>query len=332
MFSRAKRPKVQDQLNLPVAQSTLDRDYLMRNNPDLFDILWQNPLTRVVVLHEGKTLLRDSSDDSGLPGPAAELRLMTVEEVTSAQLRVYLGKTLVASDTEPEQTPVVLAVVSANSAHLVEPDADRWHQLKRSGNGLSERDSELFAQALALANWHASHVYCPKCGAPTSITRGGWVRTCFNENYEVFPRTDPAIIVSVIDADDRILLGSQGSWGANRWSVLAGFVEPGESLNHAVVREVFEEAGIRVANPQFLGSQAWPHPHSLMVGYTAKVDPAHAHLAATPDGEEIVKLRWFSREDFVAEAGSLLLPGKGSISRALIEHWYGSELPTGEAW
>jgi len=324
---------VQDVLNLPVATSALDRDYLMRENAELFDILWQNPLTRVLVLHEGKTLLRDpSATDSGVVGPAPELRLMTVDEVSSAQLRVYLGKTLTATETEPKDTPVVLAVVSANSASLVEADENRWHQLKRSGNGLSDRDSELYASALALANWHASHVYCPKCGAPTSITRGGWVRTCFNENYEVFPRTDPAIIVSVIDDQDRILLGSQGAWGANRWSVLAGFVEPGESLNHAVVREVFEEAGVRVANPRYLGSQAWPYPHSLMVGFTAKVDPEHAHLEPTPDGEEIVKLRWFSREDFIAEAESLLLPGKASISRALIEHWFGGPLPTQEAW
>lgn len=328
-----------DVLNLPVATSALDRDYLMRQNPDLFDILWQNPLTRVLVLHEGKTLLRDGvasangvEGGGGLPGPEPELRLLTVEEVTSAQLRVYLGKTLVGSATEHEMTPVVLAVVSANSATLVEPDENRWHQLKRAGNGLSERDAELYVQALALANWHASHIYCPKCGAPTSVTKGGWVRICFNENYEIFPRTDPAIIVSVIDEDDRILLGSQGSWGANRWSVLAGFVEPGESLNHAVVREVFEEAGIKVTNPKYLGSQAWPYPSSLMVGFTAQIDPAHAHLTATPDGEEIIKLRWFSRADLVSEAQDLLLPGKASISRALIEHWYGGPLPTPEAW
>ena len=330
---------MQDVLNLPVAKSGLDRDYLMRDNADLFDLLWQNPLTRVLVLHEGKTLLRDglasangSSGSADPAGPAAALRLMTVDEVSSAQLRVYLGKTLLASETEPEGSPIVLAVVSKNSAALVEPNETDWHQLKRSGNGLSERDAELYSSALALANWHASHVYCPKCGSPTSITRGGWVRTCFSENYEIFPRTDPAIIVSVIDDQDRILLGSQGAWGANRWSVLAGFVEPGESLNHAVVREVFEEAGIKVAEPKYLGSQAWPHPHSLMLGFTAKVDPEHAHLTATPDGEEIVKLRWFSKEDFVSEAESLLLPGKASISRALIEHWYGGPLPTREAW
>ena len=330
---------MQDVLKLPVAKSGLDRDYLMRDNADLFDILWQNPLTRVLVLHDGKTLLRDGAakangyaGGAGIAGPTPELRLLTVEEVTSAQLRVYLGKTLTATEAEPEKTPIVLAVVSLNSAQAIEPDENQWHLLKRSGNGLIERDAEIYAQALALANWHASHTYCPKCGAPTTVTNGGWVRTCFSENYEVFPRTDPAIIVSVVDDEDRILLGSQGAWGANRWSVLAGFVEPGESLNHAVVREVFEEAGVRVGEPMFLGSQAWPYPHSLMLGFTAKIDPEHAHLTATPDGDEIVKLRWFSRADFVAEADSLLLPGKDSISRALIEHWFGGPLPTREAW
>ena len=320
-----------DRLNLPFAVSNLDRDYLMRDDAELFDLLWQNPLTRVLVLHEGKTLLHENQV-SGVAGVSPELRLMTVEQVTSAQLRVYLGKTLVESTFEPVESPIVLAVLSKNSAELVEPDPSRWHQLKRSGAGLSERDAEIYVQALALANWHASHVYCPKCGMPTSITSGGCVRTCFNENYEVFPRTDPAIIVSVLDDQDRILLGSQGTWGENRWSVLAGFVEPGESLNHAVVREVFEEAGVRVINPEYLGSQAWPYPHSLMVGFRAQIDPKHAHMTATPDGEEIVKLRWFSRADFVAEADSLQLPGKASISRAIIEHWYGGPLPTLEAW
>ena len=316
-----------DILHLPAAKSAIDRDYLMREDPDLFDLLWQNPNTRVLALFEGKTLLR-----SGEAGDSPELRLLTVEEVTSAQLRVYLGKTLQNTSAEQQHSPIVLAVLSANSAKQLEPNEGSWHQLRRSGAGLSERDSELYVQALALANWHQSHQYCPKCGSPTTVVRGGWVRTCFNDNFEVFPRTDPAIIVSVTDDEDRILLGAQGTWADNRWSVLAGFVEPGESLNHAVLREVLEESGLRVRNPRYLGSQPWPYPHSLMLAFTAEIDPDFAHLSATPDGQEIIRLRWFSRQDIAAEASSLVLPGKSSVSHALITHWFGGPLPTPEAW
>jgi NAD+ diphosphatase len=208
----------------------------------------------------------------------------------------------------------------------LESNPDAWHGLRKTGAGLSARDAGLYAEGLALANWHASHLYCPRCGQATETTQSGWVRVCPVDGHQIFPRTDPAIIVSVIDDQDRILLGSQGIWEENRWSILAGFVEPGESLAAAVQREVFEESGVRVIAPEYLGSQAWPFPYSLMVGFTAKVDPKHAGEALVPDGEEIEKLRWFSREEIAAEASSLLLPGTLSIAGALIEHWYGGPI------
>jgi NAD+ diphosphatase len=320
-------------LSLPLARSAVDRDNLSRNVPDFLDNLWREDATRVLVLADGKTLLQGPVDS-----PSPELRLLTVDQL--AELRAadnleqdaYLGFSVEAQGVVPAGTKIILAVLDAAAANALEPDPDAWHGLRRTGAGLSARDAGLYAEALALTNWHQSHLYCPRCGQATVVEEAGWVRKCVIDGHQIFPRTDPAIIVSVIDQQDRILLGSQAAWGANRWSVLAGYVEPGESLNHAVVREVFEEAGIKVSSPKFLGSQAWPYPHSLMVGFTAKVDPEHAHLVATPDGQEIVKLRWFSRQDFIAEAENLLLPGKSSISRALIEHWFGGPLPTGEAW
>jgi NAD+ diphosphatase len=184
----------------------------------------------------------------------------------------------------------------------------------------------LFTSALAIANWHKAHNFCSRCGSETVVEKSGWVRRCLKDGQELFPRTDPAIIASVIDSQDRILLGSQGAWEQNRWSILAGFVEPGESLSAAVVREIYEEAGIRIAEPDYLGSQSWPFPYSLMVGFTARVHPDFEHLEATPDGDEIVKLRWFSRDEIKSEAGSILLPGHLSISRAIIEHWYGGSI------
>ncbi len=308
------------ELNLALARHAIDRDYLSRTRPELFDELWADPDTRVIAMHSGQVLLQDGVD-------SASLKLHTVESVPSAQLRVYLGKTTEETTTEPIGTPVVLAVLGDNSAMQLEPDASAWHTLRKSGLGLSDRDTGIFTQSLAIANWHQTHVHCPRCGMPTVVEQAGWVRRCFSDDTELYPRTDPAIIVAVTDDQDRILLGSQGVWEHNRWSILAGFVEPGESLNAAVIREMFEEAGVVVEHPQYLGSQAWPFPYSLMLGFTAKLSAnSPAHIA---DGIEIEKLRWFSREEIAAEAAELKLPARISIARAIIERWYGGQLETG---
>ena len=307
------------ELNLILARHAIDRDYLSRSNPDLFDDLWKNPQTRVLAMHNGQVLLQQIESKT-----VAALKLLEVDAVPSAQLRVYLGKTTEGSSFEPEQTPVVLVVLSQNAAAILEPDSQQWHNLRKSGAGLSDRDAGLFTQALALANWHATHVHCARCGTPTVVEQGGWVRRCFKDDQESYPRTDPAIIVAVLDDQDRILLGSQGVWEENRWSILAGFVEPGESLNAAVVREMFEECGLTVEDPQYLGSQAWPFPYSLMLGFAARVGSASGQLKA--DGVEIEKLRWFSRSELEAEASNILLPNRISIARAIIEKWLGKEI------
>jgi NAD+ diphosphatase len=272
--------------------------------------------TRVLVLHEGKALVR-----KGLSSP--ELSLLPVEKVPAANLRVYLGKTTIETPLEAKGSAIVLAVVNDNSAMSIEPDPALWQSLRALGSELSDRDAGLFTQSLAVANWHEKNQHCPKCGTPTVIEQGGWVRRCFKDNNEIFPRTDPAIIVAITDQEDRILLGSQGTWQQNRWSILAGFVEAGESLEAAVVREMKEECGLEVFDVEYLYSQSWPFPQSLMLGFTAKADSSIEFL---PDGEEIVKLRWFSRSEIKAEAKSLLLPSDSTISRALIELWYGSAI------
>jgi NAD+ diphosphatase len=304
------------EIYLALARHAIDRDYLSRTRPDLFDELWADPATRIIAMHSGHVLLADAG--------TASLKLHVVDAVPSAQLRVYLGRTTEALDSEPVGTAVVLAVLSDNSAAQLEPDASAWHTLRKSGLGLSDRDSGIFTQALAIANWHQSHVHCPRCGMPTVVEQGGWVRRCFSDNSELYPRTDPAIIVAITDDQDRILLGSQGVWEDNRWSILAGFVEPGESLSAAVIREMFEEAGVVVEEPHYLGSQAWPFPYSLMLGFTAKLSAdSPPHVA---DGVEIEKLRWFSREEIAAEALELMLPSRLSISRSMIERWFGGPI------
>jgi NAD+ diphosphatase len=269
-----------------------------------------------LVLHQGKALVR-----KGLSSP--ELSLLSVEKVPAANLRVYLGKTTIETALEPKGSAIVLAVVNDNSAMSIEADPLLWQSLRTLGSELSDRDAGLFTQSLAVANWHEINQHCPKCGTPTVIEQGGWARRCFKDDNEIFPRTDPAIIVAITDQEDRILLGSQGTWEQNRWSILAGFVEAGESLEAAVVREMKEECGLEVFDVEYLYSQSWPFPQSLMLGFTAKADSSIEFL---PDGEEIVKLRWFSRAEIAAEAKSLLLPSDSTISRALIELWYGSAI------
>ena len=179
-------------------------------------------------------------------------------------------------------------------------------------------------EASAITNWHAGHTHCPRCGTPTEVEAGGWVRRCPADSSEHYPRTDPAIIVTVVGPDGRLLLGGGGPLDARNYSTLAGFVEPGESLEQAVVREIYEEVGVRVTTCQYLGSQSWPFPASLMLGFTAVTEDAEAR----PDGVEVTRARWFSREELqeAVLAGDITISSRLSIARSLIEHWYGGRI------
>jgi NAD+ diphosphatase len=302
-------------LVLPMAKAVLNRDAEARDDSELFDKLWLEAETRIIVLYKGKTLIQDG-----------HLKLLTTEQATAGKYRVYLGRTTVALADQKIGTAVVLSVLSDNAAKAIEPDESKWHELRRSGAGLHPRDAALFTQALAIHNWHETHQHCPNCGAITVMQQGGWSRLCVSEDRQLFPRTDAAVIVAITDDQDRLLLGTQGSWDQNRWSILAGFVEAAESLEAAVIREMKEESGLLVTNPVYLASQSWPYPYSLMLGFQASVDPSNSAEDIRPDGVEIAKLRWFSREELKAEAKDILLPSKISIARSLIEHWLGEEV------
>ena len=278
---------------LPLAADAVDRDYLGR---DSIDELLADPSTRYLVLKDGKALL---------DGPAS---LALVERVESVETLIYLGRSLDSG------TPYFAAIV--------EDFEGEFGNLRALGGTLSPLHATLFAEALAMANWHRSHRFSPLSGAATTSTKGGWVLLDSESGAELFPRTDMAVIVGVTDADDRILLGSNAQWESNRYSLLAGFVEPGESLESAVLREVFEESGMRVTDPRYLGSQPWPFPASLMLGFLARVDET-VQSTLTPDEVEIVELRWFSRAELHAALPDILLPGRTSIARAIIEEWYG---------
>lgn len=303
------------QRRLPLSRFEVDRDYLARERVDLLSELDADPATRVLAVFDGRVLVR--ADDS--------LRLLTVEEAPFAEIRVYLGRSTTAAVTGSE--PAGMRVVAVQLEEPMEiPDA-RWENLRVAGSRLSSRDAGLVTEALGILNWHATHRFSPRTGEPTTVEKAGWVRRDASGN-ELFPRTDAAVIVGVTDADDRILLGSNALWESNRFSLLAGFVEPGESLEAAVMREVFEESGVRVTDPVYLGSQPWPFPASLMLGFTARVDTERPG-EMEPDGAEILALRWFSRDELRASLGTVLLPGPTSIAHAIIEHWLGEPITDG---
>ena len=180
--------------------------------------------------------------------------------------------------------------------------------------------SEVAVTALALANWHESHSKCSRCGAPTEVIDNGWVRKCPIDGSQHFPRTDPAIIVAVQDRNGRICLGHQAAWTENRYSNFAGFVEPGESLEAAVVREVAEESNLQVSEIRYLSSQPWPFPNSIMLAFEAFTDQPES---AKPDGIEIEDLRWFTRTELqnaIAD-GSIKIPPLTSVSGKMIDGW-----------
>jgi NAD+ diphosphatase len=312
---------------LPLSRSAVDRDGVSRTRESVFDDLLADESTRILPLWTGRLLSETSAGDATSPGratDAARLRLFSTDEITSALTRVYLGRTVEATPQERAGTAVILSVLTDAAARELEPDESTWRGLRDLATRLSDRDGGLATEAVAIANWHASHTHCPRCGTPTVVEHAGWMRHCYVDNNEIFPRTDPAVIMRVLDEDDRILLGSNAMWENNRWSLLAGFVEAGESFEAAVLREVEEESGVIVADPRYLGSQPWPFPASVMIGMEARAVPGHTQLR--PDGEEILALRWFSREEIWRERDDILLPGGSSIAHAIVRDWYGGPL------
>ena len=179
----------------------------------------------------------------------------------------------------------------------------------------------LAIHAQAIANWHHTHQFCSRCGQPTLSANGGSLRKCTSDGSEHYPRTDGAVIVLVRDSDDRVLLGRQKIWPELRFSCFAGFVEPGESFEQTVMREVFEESGIKVEELNYLGSQPWPFPASIMISFSALATNPNE---ARPDGEEIVEIIWLTRGEMrsaIAE-NTLTLPPPMSVARKMIEFWY----------
>ena len=315
---------------LALSRSGVDRATPRRSDTEWLAQTWADPRTRVLVVREAQVLVatRDS-----------QLELVFVAPADAPEgTRFLLG---VDAD-----EIAYWGVAVPRGGNLEYPDGSRaadWEfgagpesadakpmPLRIAGALLSDRDAGLMTHAVALALWHDSHTHCPLCGTATVPAPAGHLTTCPADGTEHFPRLDPAVIMLVIDPDDRLMLARNALWPAGRMSVVAGFVEPGESAEHAVAREVFEETGIVVDQVRYLGSQPWPMPRSLMLGFTARAKGAQ-RIAV--DEEEIGEARWFSRADMRAaiDAGELGIAPSTSIARRLIEFWYGGELPDGTA-
>jgi NAD+ diphosphatase len=300
---------------LALARGAVDRTAELRLDELALAAAWSNPDTRVLVVSEGRAFVIDEPDPV-VPG-AIRPRLVTLPSYDAPEGdRYLLGR--------DESGYTYFAVPAETLPGRMDGDA-RPASLREVGVQLSDRDAGLLTHAIALEHWHRSHRFCPRCGHPTEVAAAGHIRRCANCGTEHYPRTDPAVIMAVTDPDERLLLGRGSAWDQRRFSVLAGFVEPGESLEQAVAREVAEEAGLTVTSVTYLGSQPWPFPCSLMLGFTATVDDPERVRA---DGEEVLEVRWFTREELAeaAASGQVVLSGQISIARSLIEHWYGGPL------
>ena len=307
---------------LPVLPAAMDRGSADRVRPGMVEELLDSEHTLAVVLAGRQALVQGNR----LLLPVATKLVADLRDGGSAPEQIiYLGAALEGSDLAAG-TEVVLIVlpvpVEPGTAGI--PSNAEWTGFRDIASVLNRTDTALFVEASAIANWHAGHTHCPRCGFPTTVEAGGWVRRCPQDGSEHYPRTDPAIIVTVVGPDGRLLLGGGGPVDAKNYSTLAGFVEPGESLEQAVVREIHEEVGVRVTGCQYLGSQSWPFPASLMLGFTAITTDTEAK----PDGVEVTRARWFSREELqkAVLAGEITVSSRLSIARSLIEHWYGGRI------
>ena len=293
-----------------LAANAHDRAGVRRGDDTWLDERWRDPNTRVLVIAGTRVRPVDGALPWVSPGNAPEgLRVLLGERD---------GRTWFAVIVAPDRAP---------------GERSEWVGLRGLLPHLADGrpdEAPLVFHALGLAEWHHATRHCPRCGGALQAAASGHELVCSACGRRQFPRTDPAVIMAITHGspgadDERLLLGRQAAWPEGRFSTLAGFLEPGESLEDAVRREVAEEVGVRVGEVTYFGNQPWPLPASLMLGFHGRAESTEI----TVDGTEIEAARWFTRAEVEREAteGSLMLPGGVSISRSLVEHWYGGRLP-----
>lgn len=289
-----------------------DRTGVRRGDQAWLDARWADPSSRVLVVSGTRIRPVDGRIEWVAPAEAPEgLRVLLGE---------HDGTTWFAVVTEPGRAP---------------GEKPEWLALRGLLPYLASDlgalpEAPLVLHAIGLAEWLYVTRFCPRCGGDLEPRAAGHELVCTRCGKAQFPRTDPAVIMLVTSGepgaeDERCLLGRQSVWPEGRYSTLAGFCEPGETLEDAVRREVAEEVGVRVGEVTYFGNQPWPLPASLMLGFVGRAEST----AIEVDQDEIEHARWFTREEMRsgAEAGTLVLPGGVSISRSLVEHWYGGTLP-----
>jgi len=303
---------------LALSRGEVDRATMLREDTAWLEAAWADPGSRVLVVHDGQAPVwfGDDGAELELVPPAAAPDGVRFLLGTDAGGVAYFG--VAASGERP-------GAAGAQPDRGGRAASMRWAGLRQAGALLPARDAGLMTHAVALANWHAVAGYCSRCGAATEPAAAGHTRRCVADGTEHFPRSDPAVIMLVTDPDDRGLLARNAQWPERRVSILAGFVEPGESAEQAVVREVFEETGLVVERVRYVGSQPWPMPHSLMLGFRAH---AAGGQQIRVDINEIAEARWFSRAELRAaiERGEIRLPPPVSIAHQIISSWYGNDL------
>lgn len=305
-YSGPVSPPDETHLDLALSRSVVPRSAHERADAATLEQALADPGTRVLELREGRTRLRDAASTG--------LALRAPDADDAGRTPWFLGR----------HGGTAYLAVDVGPSHDGEPDHDGWVSLREVGADLDDVEAGLLTTATALHGWHRTHRHCPRCGSATDVVQAGWVRRCPRDGSEHYPRTDPAVIMAVVDDEDRLLLGTGQPWPEGRVSVLAGFVEAGETLEAAVAREVMEEVGLQVTDVRYRGNQPWPFPASLMLGFRARA----VTTDLTVDRTELRSAAWYTREELRAgvEDGSRTLPTRVSIARVLVEEWFGGPI------
>ena len=339
---------------LPLAQGSIDYQVARRADPGLIDRTLREAGARVVLTRNG-LLAVPLGQRNAAAQPHARMRLATLPGAYVADalashphvVAMYLGEVagahperivaldISAVDAVPPAARAVDAAFdergdTAGGPAVLESAVQRfdWVDLRAFVPRASGRDIGVATTMLSLANWFAYQTHCPACGAPTRPAMSGWVQRCTNGDDGhrlLFPRVEPAVIMTVVDSQDRLLLQHNRAWAdPTLYSVSAGFVEAGENLEHACRRETMEETGIEVGEVKYLGSQPWPFKISLMMAFKGQALSTQIHV----DGEEVADARWVTRDEFtdLLVTGRISAPGKATIARYMIEEWYGRSL------
>ncbi|ERH17313.1 hydrolase, NUDIX family [Actinomyces graevenitzii F0530] len=321
-------------MDLPMASGQFDRDAARRNDANYLNSLKDSPNTSyILVTARGEVAIKSDhvygqAPHGGLTPPdLAHMEAEQLLELSHAQVAqlpfspqepYYLGK-------YGEKSYLALRV-EAPSQQLEENRQYCFAPLRAVAGMLEPYQGELAAAAVALATWDKNTKFCERCGASLKLACAGWEKHCTACAHITYPRTDPAIIVAITDDAERLLLIHGATWQPGRYSVVAGFVEAGESLEAAVAREALEETGIKISQASYCSSQPWPFPRSLMFAFTAR---AGGQQEPKADMQEVGHAFWVSREEFtqLVLEGKVIVPGRASSGHALVRAWYGRELP-----